>query len=41
MKYGTKVMPFQGNLDAIIFIPIVSTFLKWLRFKFQMKLKID
>jgi hypothetical protein len=29
----------QGDLDALIFIPIASTILKWLRSKFQMKLK--
>jgi hypothetical protein len=29
----------QADLDAIIFIHIVSTVLKWLRFEFQMKLK--
>jgi hypothetical protein len=35
--YGGNAI--QGDLDAIIFIPIVSTSLKWLRFKFKMKLK--
>jgi hypothetical protein len=29
--YGGSAI--QGNLDAIIFIPILSTILKWLRFK--------
>jgi hypothetical protein len=29
----------KGDLDAVIFILIVSTILKWLRFKFQMKLE--
>jgi prolipoprotein diacylglyceryltransferase len=29
----------QGDLDAVIFILLVSTILKWLRFKFQMKLE--
>jgi hypothetical protein len=29
----------QGDLDTAIFIPIVSIFLKWLRFKYQIKLK--
>jgi hypothetical protein len=28
----------KGDHNAIIFIPIVSTILKWSRFKFQMKL---
>jgi hypothetical protein len=27
------MMPFKGDLDAIIFNPIASTILKWLRFK--------
>jgi hypothetical protein len=27
-------MPFQGDLDAIIFIPILSAILKCVRFKF-------
>jgi hypothetical protein len=35
--YGCDAI--QGDLDAITFIPIVPTILKWLRFKFQMKLK--
>jgi hypothetical protein len=33
--YGGNAI--QGDLYAIMFIPIVSTALKWFRFKFQMK----
>jgi hypothetical protein len=29
----------QGDVDAIIFVPIASTILTWLMFKFQTKLK--
>jgi hypothetical protein len=32
--YGGDVI--EGDLDAIIFNPIVSTILKWLRFKIPM-----
>jgi hypothetical protein len=32
--YGGDVI--EGDLDALIFNPIVSTILKWLRFKFSM-----
>jgi prolipoprotein diacylglyceryltransferase len=35
--YGGNAI--QGDLDVIIFIPIVSIILQWSRFKFQMKLK--
>jgi hypothetical protein len=33
MKFSKELMPFKGDFDAIIFNPISSTFLKWLRFK--------
>jgi hypothetical protein len=33
MKFGVKVMAFKGDLDAIIFNPISSTILNWLRFR--------
>jgi hypothetical protein len=37
IRYGGNAI--QGDLDAIIFIPVVSAILKWLRLKFQMMLK--
>jgi hypothetical protein len=33
MKLGMQVMQLKGNLDAIIFNPIASACLKWMRFK--------
>jgi hypothetical protein len=34
MKFGKEVMnAIQGDLDKVIFNPISSTILKWLRFK--------